>query len=226
MSRTGKDELNLVAVFNLIRRSDMAGRIRRVPTHAAVDFDAFWYAEYRSVVGLAYVLVGDALAAEELTQDAFTEAHAKWDKVSQYDKPEAWVRRVLVNKSRSRFRKLKTEAGTLAKLQAAPTLHVHLPERSDEIWNAVRSLPKRQAQVVALRYWDEYGISEIADILDCSTETVRTHLKRGRSSLAEKLGADYGADAADVFQFPPPSPPEHRGPNQNQPTASDQRTWS
>lgn len=158
------------------------------------DFHAFYQAEYRSVVGLAYVLSGRAGAAEDLTQDAFTEAHRRWADISQYDNPGAWVRRVLVNKASSRTRRLMSETKALTKIGGRRAEVAELHERSEEIWAAVRSLPARQAQAVALHYWEDLSLSQIAEILDCGPETVKTHLKRGRATLAKKIGHEGGLE--------------------------------
>lgn len=150
-------------------------------------FPAFYAREFKSVVGLGYVLTGSHWAAEDLAQQAFTEAHQRWSKVSGYDDPGAWVRRVMVNKSTSRFRKLKSETKALTRLSGRREEHISLRPRSNEVWAAVRKLPTRQAQAIALLYWDDYSIAQIAEVLECGTETVKTHLKRGRATLATKL---------------------------------------
>ena len=154
----------------------------------ATDFESFYQSEYRAVVGLAYVLSGKAGAAEDLTQDAFTEAHRRWADISQYDNPGAWVRRVLVNKASSRTRRLVAETKAMTKIGGRRAEVAELHERSEEIWAAVRSLPARQAQAVALHYWEDLTINQIADVLDCGPETVKTHLKRGRAALEKKIG--------------------------------------
>lgn len=155
---------------------------------AITSFDDYYRSDYRSLTGLAFVLTGSAAAAEDLCQDAFTEAHRRWHQVGQYDDPGAWVRRVLVNKSRSRFRRLTSEAKALARVRSRHVDYVEPAERSLEVWAAVRRLPKRQAQSIALLYWEDRSIAQIAEILECGTETIKTHLKRGRASLAETLG--------------------------------------
>lgn len=157
-----------------------------------LDFPSFYQAEYRAVVGLGYVLCGNRGHAEDLAQEAFAEAHRRWDEIGHYDNPGAWVRRVMINRSRSRVRRLITETKALTRLAGraevdAPTT-LDLPDRSEEVWAAVRNLPTRQGQAIALRYWDDLGIDQIAAILGCSTETVKTHLKRGRAALADRLG--------------------------------------
>jgi len=130
--------------------------------------------------------------AEDLAHDALTEAHRRWDRISGYDDPGAWVRRVMVNKSASRFRRLRTEARGLAQLRARRISSIEPTERSVEVWDAVRSLPSRQAQTIALFYWEDRSIADIAEILGVSSETTKTHLKRARAALAEQLASQRG----------------------------------
>ena len=89
---------------------DLTTGAEPVPIRAVVSFEQFYERELRSVIGLAYALSGSRSAAEDLAQDAFVAAHRNWEKISQYDKPEAWVRRVVANLSVSRFRKGISEA--------------------------------------------------------------------------------------------------------------------
>ncbi len=158
------------------------------------NFDDFYAREYRKLVGLGYVLTGSRHVAEDLVQLACTEAHRRWSTVGLYDNPGAWVRRVLVNKSTSRFRRLGSEAKAMARLGNRRTEIAEPTERVTEVWQAVRSLPARQAQVIALMYWEDQSIAGIADVLDCSPETVKTHLKRARASLRPQLGDLWGPD--------------------------------
>lgn len=166
---------------------------RRDARHGdTLDFQDFYHSQYRSVVGLGYVLGGSRSVAEDLAQEAFAEAHRRWADIAHYDNPGAWVRRVMINQSRSRVRRVMVETRALTRLGARPDTFEELPERSEEIWAAVRALPERQAQAIALRYWDDLGVAQIAEILDCGPETVKTHLKRGRAALARELGDEGG----------------------------------
>ncbi len=158
------------------------------------SFDDFYRAEYSSVVGLAYAMTGNRWVAEDLAQDAFIAAQRSWDKISEYEQPGAWVRRVLANRSISRFRRLRTEKSALPRL-AAGEANTSLPDISthaDEIWELVRRLPKRQAQVTALTFVDGCSLQEIGEILECSPFTAKTHLQRAKAALAEQLGAERG----------------------------------
>ncbi len=151
------------------------------------SFDSYYRRDYRSLLGLAYVLTGSSGVSEDIVQEALTEAHRRWDQVSRYDDPGAWVRRVMVNKSRSRFRKLKSEARALTRFGARPEEVIQPAERVVEIWSAVRDLPTRQSQAIALHYWEDHSLAQIAGIMDCGEETVKTHLKRGRATLSMRL---------------------------------------
>jgi RNA polymerase sigma-70 factor (ECF subfamily) len=63
-----------------------------------------------------------------------------------------------------------------------------LPADDAHVWEAVRALPRRQAQVVALVYLEDLSVAETAAVLGCGEGTVKTHLRRARSSLAQRLG--------------------------------------
>ncbi len=166
---------------------------------ATETFEEYYQRDYRSLVGLAYVLTGSEWAAEDLAHDAMITAHRKWSTIRSYDNPGAWVRRVMVNRSTSRFRKLKTESKTLVRLRGQREPLVRTPDVNADVWAAVRSLPTRQAQVIALYYWDDLSLAQIAEVLDCGTETVKTHLSRARAKLGSELAAHdpRGADDDD-----------------------------
>lgn len=152
-----------------------------------LPFDEVYQREYRALLGLGFVLTGSRPIAEDLVQDTFAEAHKRWGKVATYDNIEAWLRRVLVNKATSRGRRLIAEAKMLTIVRARRAPDVTIPDDSSEVWAAVRALPKRQAQTIALFYWEDRPIAEIADILGCGKETVKTHLQRARAALSQSL---------------------------------------
>ena len=160
------------------------------PQTVASSFSDFYRAEYRSVARLAYVLTGDHHAAEDLAQEAFVTAQKNWPKVCSYEAPEAWLRRVLVNRARSRFRRLGRERGAMNRVRSnergdpPPGLE---PEAID-LWREVRNLPRRQAQAIALTYLDGLKTAEVGEIIGCSAATVKTHLQRGKRTLAQRLG--------------------------------------
>jgi RNA polymerase sigma-70 factor (ECF subfamily) len=159
---------------------------------AVATFDLFYQQELRAVIGLAYALSGSRTAAEDLAQEAFLAAHKNWERIGSYDKPGAWVRRVVANKSVSRFRRKMREAKAFARLRMPDAVMPAIPAEHDAFWAAVRDLPKRQAQAIALHYLEDRSVADIAEILDCAEGTVKVHLRNGRLSLAGTLGLEYG----------------------------------
>jgi len=152
------------------------------------SFDGFYRSEYREVVGLAFALSGSRIAAEDIAQDAFLAAHKRWEQVGRYEKPEAWVRRVVANLAVSAFRTRVREAGALARLKPRSSYLPSMPGEDAEFWKAVRALPRRQAQVIALHYLEDRPVADIAVTLGCAEATVKVHLHKGRAGLSRRLG--------------------------------------
>lgn len=153
------------------------------------SFDVFFRRESRRLIGLAYALSGSRLAADDIAQEALLVAYRKWDEVGRLDNPAAWVRRVVANRAVSEMRKRFAEAKGLSRLAARKPVG-ELPEfaaESEWIWREVRRLPRRQVQVIALRYYDQLSMAEIAGVLECSKESVNTHLRRARETLGRRL---------------------------------------
>jgi RNA polymerase sigma-70 factor (ECF subfamily) len=151
------------------------------------SFEAFYTRESKAVIGLAYVLSGSRSGAEDLAQDGFLAAFRDWDRIAGYDDPGAWVRRVVANRAVSGFRRRKAETKALIRIRPDEHLVPEIPAESDVLWKEVRRLPRRQRQVIALRYLDHRPIAEVALILDCSANTVKTHLMRAKQELARRL---------------------------------------
>lgn len=158
---------------------------------ALESFDDFFLREYARVLALAFALSGSRWAAEDLTQDAFLAAHQAWQRISRYEDPAAWVRRVVANKSVSAVRRRVSEAKALARFWSMDRLQAPDFLASDPaFWAAVRSLPRKQAQVVALYYLEDLSVSQVADILDIAPGTVKRHLFRARATLARTLAPE------------------------------------
>lgn len=159
------------------------------------SFDAVFRADHRAVVAIAWALTGDRAVAEELTQEAFLRAHQRWRRVGAYDNPGAWVRRVAVNLATSDRRRRAAERRALERAgsrsrpgdPADPATEV---VGSDRFWRAVRTLPDRQAAVVALHYLEDRSVADIAEVLDVAEGTVKAHLHRARAALAVQLSID------------------------------------
>ena len=152
-----------------------------------LSFDDFYRREHRQVLGLAFVLTGNQSAAEDVAQDAFTAAFRHWRSVAACDSPGAWVRRVACNRAASVLRRRLAEAKALVRLAKRTQTSIELDEGDEAFWQAVRRLPPRQAQAVALYYFEDYSVRDISAVLDCSEGTVKTHLSRARAAVARHL---------------------------------------
>jgi RNA polymerase sigma-70 factor, ECF subfamily len=173
-----------------VLESSDADREGGVPSDVPERFDEFFVREYARVLSVATALSGSRWAAEDLTQEAFLAAHADWDRLSRYEHPGAWVRRVVANKAVSRFRRRQAEARAFTRWWLLDRGEVPDLTRSDlEFWRVVRSLPRRQAQVIVLYYLEDLSVDDVADVLDVSPGTVKRHLHRAREALARTLDA-------------------------------------
>jgi RNA polymerase sigma-70 factor (ECF subfamily) len=174
----------------MVMRPGNPGIARVAPSVASVDdaFDAFWLADQAAVLAVAAALTGDWATAEDITQDAFSAAYRRWDEI---DNPAGWVRRVVANRAASHWRRRAREGAAFARLAARPS-PVVLGRENDEFWKTVRALPRRQAQVVTLRYLDDLSISEIAEVLEIAEGTVKATLSHARSALAHVLSLEEG----------------------------------
>lgn len=152
-------------------------------------FEAFYREEYPAVVALMYGLTGIAWVSEDLAQEAFLRAYRDWTRIGQTPTADAWVKRVALNLAVSRFRRLRSEAA--AKLRLVPESTAMQPPtaESQAFWEEVRRLPRRQAQVLALRYLSELSVAEIAQVLQIADGTVKALLHLGRNRLARQLAA-------------------------------------
>jgi RNA polymerase sigma factor (sigma-70 family) len=154
-------------------------------------FEDVYLREFTGVFALAYAMSGSRWAAEDIAQDAFLVVHRQWDRVGGYDDPGAWVRRVAANLAVSAVRRRLAEARALVRLAARTQQepwYAALPGEDGDFWRAVRRLPRRQAQVVALVALEDLSTAEVAATLGCSQRMVQTHLQKARATLAERLG--------------------------------------
>lgn len=142
-------------------------------------------ASYKRLVVQLYAVTGDAHEAEDLVQEAFVRAASIGRRFLRVDNPEAWLRTTAINAHRSRWRKLRN--GRRARERMLPPRDPEGLEDHLEIITALRALPERQRQVIALHYLADLPVDEIADELGVPTGTVKSRLSRGREALATQL---------------------------------------
>jgi RNA polymerase sigma-70 factor (ECF subfamily) len=163
-----------------------------VRRHEYDDFDDFYAANFASLNLLIYSQLGSRQEAQDIAQEAFCRAWARWQKIGKYDDPAAWVRRVAWNLARSHWRRSRVAIGFLRKHR-----EVHTPGPGPEsvaITRALATLPARQRTAIVLHYIADLSIAEIARQEGVAEGTVKSWLHRGRAALADVLG-DRDADS-------------------------------
>jgi RNA polymerase sigma-70 factor (ECF subfamily) len=132
-----------------------------------------------------FVYTGDLGLAQDLVQEAFCRALPRWSKVSGYDDPVAWIRRVAFNLANSRWQRARVAARYLGRLRER---HIEgpNPDRVAAV-AALAQLPPRQRQAMVLHYLADMSVADIAAEEDVPVNTVKTWLHRGRTALAGLL---------------------------------------
>ena len=152
----------------------------------SLDYTAFFLREFAPVVRTVTLMLRDEARAEEIAQDAFVQLYLGWAKVSRYERPDAWVRRVAIRLAMRSIRRQRLWALVRRDLvrDDAP------PDSPLDVAGAVSRLPTAQRAAIVLHYYEDRPVAQIASILGCAEATARVHLHRGRKRLAELLGED------------------------------------
>lgn len=149
-----------------------------------------WFAElyqgcYERLVLTAYAMTNDLGVAEEITQEAFALAYGRQNRVARADSPEAWLRTVVVNLARRRFRRRATLDRLLRRTDPPPPPEP--PGEHLDLHAAIRALGPEHRTVVVLHYLADLPVDEVAAVLDVPVGTVKSRLARARAALAGQL---------------------------------------
>jgi RNA polymerase sigma-70 factor, ECF subfamily len=144
-------------------------------------------ASYRRLVGQLYGVCGDLREAEDVVQEAFARAVQHERKFRRADNPEAWLRTVAVNLSRSRWRRRVLGDRLLRKAHRTDAVQPELSPDHVALVAAMRRLPEAQRQVIALHHLADLPVHEVAEAVGVPVGTVKARLSRGRAALAELL---------------------------------------
>jgi len=144
---------------------------------------AVFEASYRRLVGQLYGVCGDLAEAEEVVAEAFARAVQHQRTFARLDNPEAWLRTVAVNVSRTRHRRSKRLVHREPDAAGPPPLD----DERLALMAALRRLPTAQREAIALFYLADLSIHEVATATDATIGTVKSRLSRGRAALAVLL---------------------------------------
>ena len=145
---------------------------------AAIDFDAFYRAEYGPMVRLARGLVDTSECAEEIAQDAFAQVFERWERL---DSPGGYLRTAVVNGARSELRKreVRRRVGLGHPRQ--------VPAERDYLVDALDRLPPKRKTALVLRFYAGLSEREIAETMGVRPGTVKSLVSRGLAELREVI---------------------------------------
>jgi len=149
---------------------------------------------HADMVRFAAFLTGDPSGAEDVAHDAFAKVFAAWDRITDHDRADAYLKATVVNVVRGGHRRQQVAE----RADDGPALSLVPSAEDDAIIElgrgqtlaAIAELPLRQRSCVVMRHWMRMTESEIATTLDLTVGSVRTHIKRGMHSLEKTLGAN------------------------------------
>jgi RNA polymerase sigma-70 factor (sigma-E family) len=153
-------------------------------------FEEFAGTRLPAVLRFAGVLTGDRALAEDVVQEVLIRASARWQRIGQLDRPEHYVRKMVVNEylswRRRSWRLIPAGTGPEIDRRLAPD-HAHAHAERDALLAELGKLPRRQRAVLVLRYYEGLSDTEIADVLGCAPGTVRGYASRALATLRIEL---------------------------------------
>jgi RNA polymerase sigma-70 factor (sigma-E family) len=157
-------------------------------------FGVLFRTHARGLVRLAYCLLGDREAAEDVVQEAYLSLYRNWDTMRDHGSSHAYLRAAVINRSRTgqwqliRARRVRQRLASVD--WPGPSSESRMIERDDarRLAAAVQALPTRQREVVVCRYYLELTESETAALLDMGLGSVKRHAHRGLARLHDRLG--------------------------------------
>jgi RNA polymerase sigma-70 factor (sigma-E family) len=163
-------------------------------------FEAFVLGRQAALFRLAFLLSGDRHHAEDLVQGTLERTYQHWRRVAAAGKPEAYVRRILVNTAtdwrRSRRYVLEQSLESAPGLMSRHDGGTDLVETHDVVVRALRGLPVKMRAVLVLRYFEDLSEAETASVLDCSVGTVKSQASRGLARL--RAVTELRPEASDI----------------------------
>jgi RNA polymerase sigma-70 factor (ECF subfamily) len=153
-------------------------------------FEALFRSQFTPVARSAFLVLRDRSAAEDIAQDAFAQLYRHWPKVSSYERPDAWLRRIAIRSAVRAARRRETLDRLVRLFQReASTASTNL-----DLQAALGRLSAHQRGAIALHYYQDLPMSDVAAALGCSQATAKVHLFRARRRLAQLLGEPETGD--------------------------------
>jgi RNA polymerase sigma-70 factor (sigma-E family) len=156
---------------------------------AAIAVGALYQSTAVGLIRLAYVILGDRQAAEDVVQDAFCNLFRRWDRLSHLEGAEYYVRVSVLNACRSALRRRLVRSRRVLYELPAPSVEAAVlgSEERAELIRAVDRLPRRQRETLVLSYYLDLPDDEIATLMGVGMSSVRSARHRALETLARNL---------------------------------------
>lgn len=160
--------------------------------------EALFLSEHESLVrALALAAGGDLEDARDAVQEAFIRLCLDWARISRYQDPAGWVRRVALNRLRNQERSRRRRRSALLRLGSRAAENAPADTDADsgahladsEALRLLRGLPERQRVAMALHYAADLSVAQVAAAMGVSEGSVKQHLFRARANLRVGLEA-------------------------------------
>jgi RNA polymerase sigma-70 factor (sigma-E family) len=154
-----------------------------------MTFEEFVQARLPGVLAFATVLAGQQSTAEDLAQEVLIRVHARWDTIGGLDRPEMYVRKMVLNEFLSWRRRSwrLIPAGDRDLTDGSAPDHATGYAEHDAMLAEVAKLPRRQRAVLVLRYYEDRSDAEIAELLGCAPVSVRAYASKALAALRIEL---------------------------------------
>lgn len=169
----------------MVSEAPWAGRLDAVA--------CLFHAHHRRLVGLASLLCDDQATSEDVVQDAFVGLYRRWWQLRDAQGAVAYLNMAVVNGSRDHLRRGRRAKASMLRMvpqsELLPSAEQNAMSGDDVRWlrEAIRGLPRRQRQVLVLRYYLDQSEAEIAETINISRGSVKQHASRGLAALAHRL---------------------------------------
>jgi RNA polymerase sigma-70 factor (ECF subfamily) len=156
-------------------------------------FDAYFLRNYGRLVAELHSIVGSVADAEDAVQEAFARASVRWERLRDYDHPDAWVRRVALNLAASSLRRSRRRLVAYRQVGVPPPAPAP-GEDTVVLAQALGRLRRRHREVLVLHYLAELSVEEMARVLRIPVGTVKGRLFRARAALERELGGAFSGE--------------------------------
>ena len=169
-----------------------------VVDHRSAEFHDFFERHHAELARFAWLLTGEAGAADDLAADALVALWQRWDRLRAAENPLAYARGVVANLARERIRSATRERRRIALFFSRGPQQTHGPDLAAvvDVRAALDRLPFRKRACVILRHAFDLSEKDTAAALGISVGTVKSQTSKGMAELESLLGAEAVGELA------------------------------